>query len=349
MDKRVKKILETIESHGYKAYLIGGYVRDYLLGIKSLDIDICTNALPKDIYQIFNVSKSNYGSVNLKIDNLNIDITTFRKDSLYVDRKPSKVEYIDDLKTDLLRRDFTINSIVMDKSGKVIDYLNGCNDLNNKVIRLIGNIDEKLKEDPLRILRTIRFATTLDFSIEENLLNKIKEYSYLVNTLSRYRIKKELDKILLSKNFLKGLQLLKITKIKDILEMEYNNVVYTDDLLGMYAQIKISNIPFTKLEKSNIIKITEVLDIGYIDNYVLYKYGLYICNIAVNILGKDKRIINKMYRKLPIKSRKDIKIDVKYLGKGKEINENYLFLEKMILNKKVKNKESELLKYLERK
>ena len=97
MEKNIKKILETLESEGYQAYLVGGYVRDYLLGIASFDVDIATNALPKDIHRIFNSSKSNYGSVNIKIDKLNVDITTYRKDLNYINRRPSTVKYINNL------------------------------------------------------------------------------------------------------------------------------------------------------------------------------------------------------------------------------------------------------------
>ena len=110
MEKNIKKILNTLEENGYQAYLVGGFVRDYLLGITSHDADIATNALPKDIHNIFNSSKSNYGSVNIKFDNYNIDITTFRKDLNYVNRRPSNVIYIDNLEEDLKRRDFTINA-----------------------------------------------------------------------------------------------------------------------------------------------------------------------------------------------------------------------------------------------
>ena len=308
MEKNIKKILETLENEGYQAYLVGGYVRDYLLGVTSFDVDIATDALPKDIHRIFNSSKNNYGSVNIKIDKLNVDITTFRKDLNYVNRRPSKVVYINNLKEDLERRDFTINAICMNKNGKIIDLLNGCKDLDRRTIKMIGSIDVKLKEDPLRIMRAIRFACILDFKIEDELYEKIKEYSYLVGDLSKERIKNELDKILISKNYKYGLELMKDTKISEVLEINYDDINYVDDLLGMWAQVKVLNIPFTNVEKGNIIKITEVLDFGKIDNEILYKYGLYISRVAGKILNIKTTKISKMYNKLPIKSREDIDI-----------------------------------------
>lgn len=352
MEKNIKKILETLENEGYQAYLVGGYVRDYLLGVTSFDVDIATDALPKDIHRIFNSSKNNYGSVNIKVDKLNVDITTFRKDLNYVNRRPSKVVYINNLKDDLERRDFTINAICMNKNGKIIDLLNGCKDLNRRTIKMIGSIDVKLKEDPLRIMRAIRFACILDFKIEDELYEKIKEYSYLVGDLSKERIKNELDKILISKNYKYGLELMKDTKISEVLEINYDDINYVDDLLGMWAQVKVLNIPFTNVEKGNIIKITEVLDFGKIDNEILYKYGLYISRVAGKILNIKTTKISKMYNKLPIKSREDIDITSKEIssivGVGEVIGETYKIIEKEILNYRLKNKKSEILKYLEK-
>lgn len=352
MEKNIKKILETLENEGYQAYLVGGYVRDYLLGVTSFDVDIATDALPKDIHRIFNSIKNNYGSVNIKVDKLNVDITTFRKDLNYVNRRPSKVVYINNLKDDLERRDFTINAICMNKNGKIIDLLNGCKDLDSRTIKMIGSIDVKLKEDPLRIMRAIRFACILDFKIEDELYEKIKEYSYLVGDLSKERIKNELDKILISKNYKYGLELMKDTKISEVLEINYDDINYVDDLLGMWAQVKVLNIPFTNVEKGNIIKITEVLDFGKIDNEILYKYGLYISRVAGKILNIKTTKISKMYNKLPIKSREDIDITSKEIssivGVGEVIGETYKIIEKEILNYRLKNKKSEILKYLEK-
>lgn len=352
MEKNIKKILETLENEGYQAYLVGGYVRDYLLGVTSFDVDIATDALPKDIHRIFNSSKNNYGSVNIKVDKLNVDITTFRKDLNYVNRRPSKVVYINNLKEDLERRDFTINAICMNKNGKIIDLLNGCKDLDRRTIKMIGSIDVKLKEDPLRIMRAIRFACILDFKIEDELYEKIKEYSYLVGDLSKERIKNELDKILISKNYKYGLELMKDTKISEVLEINYDDINYVDDLLGMWAQVKVLNIPFTNVEKGNIIKIIEVLDFGKIDNEILYKYGLYISRVAGKILNIKTTKISKMYNKLPIKSREDIDITSKEIssivGVGEVIGETYKIIEKEILNYRLKNKKSEILKYLEK-
>ncbi|MEG1506108.1 MAG: hypothetical protein RR478_01275 [Bacilli bacterium] len=353
MEKVIKKVLEKLVNNGYKAYVVGGYVRDNLLGISSIDVDICTSALQKDIHKIFNITNSNnYGGSNIKIKEFNIDITTFRKENKYVGRFPVEIEYIDNLSEDLLRRDFTINALCMDKTGKIIDELNGINDLNNCVIRSIGNSLEKIKEDPLRILRAIRFATILDFEIEENLFMQIKENGSLVTSLSKARIKEEISKILMSKNYLRGLRLLEVLGLKKELNMEYDEVIYCKDLLGMFAQVKIEGIPFTKEESNNIINITNVLKCGVINNFTLYKYGLYICTVAGEILNIKTSIISDTYKSLPIKDKDDIDIkgvniiDVLNIVPGKVIKDIMNDLEKEILAKRVKNNYKDLKKYI---
>ena len=352
MDKIIKNVLNELDRHGFESFLVGGYVRDTLLGIKTFDVDICTSALPKDIHAIFSICSNNYGGANLKIDNLNIDITTFREDGTYTNRHPEEVKYITDLKTDLKRRDFTINAICMDKNDKVIDLLDGVDDLNNRVIKMIGNPDDRLKEDPLRILRAIRFATVLDFAIDEKLMLSLKENSSLVSTLSGVRIKEELDKILSSPNFKKGLKLLDDLGISKLIDLSYGDVFYTNDLMGMYAQVKVAKIPFTNNEKSNIIRITEVVKKSVVNYETLFNYGLYINTVAGRILNIDIKKINQMYKKMPIKDRSDIAIsgdeiiDILKINPGKVVSEIYSELITEILSGRLKNKKGDIKKYL---
>lgn len=352
MDKIIKCVLDKINKQGFEAYVIGGYVRDFLLGIKSYDIDICTSALPKDIHLLFNICSNNYGGANLKLSKYNIDITTYRKEGSYKNRHPEEVNYVTDLKTDLERRDFTINAIVMDKNDKVIDLLNGVEDLNKRIIKMIGDPNLKLKEDPLRILRAIRFATVLDFQIDEELYNALKVNSSLVTTLSGEKIRSELDKIFRSPNFQKGLNLLDELEISEIIGIDYNDVNYTRDLMGMYSQIKVANIPFTNNEKSNIIKITEIVKHGNVDYETLFKYGLYINTVAGMILNIEIKKINQMYKKMPIKDRSDIAItgneiiSILNISPGKIINDIFNELIREILKGRLKNKKGDIKKYL---
>ena len=205
-------LLKEITSRSYKAYIVGGFVRDYLLGIESNDIDITTNATPKQIKEIFEDSclpTEDYGSITVIKKGVRFEITTFRKEIEYAnDRKPIEIKYIDDLFRELLRRDFVINTLCMDQNGKILDYLGGQEDINNHLIRAVGCADDKFSEDCLRILRAVRFATILDFSLTDDILNAIKNNKYLLKNLSYSRKKSELEKIFTSSNYKKGIKLL---------------------------------------------------------------------------------------------------------------------------------------------
>ena len=355
MDKIIKKILVTIENAGFEAYLVGGYVRDYLLGIKSFDVDICTSALPKDLHKLFpnNSNSNSYGGFNLKIKKYNIDITTYRKELNYENRKPIEVEYVKKLDEDIIRRDFTINSICMDKNEKIIDLLGGVNDLNNHEIRMYGDILKKIQDDPLRILRGIRFASILDFNLSLELKESFKNNYELVSNLSLVRIKEEMNKILLNRNFKKGLSYLKEFHILELLGITYDEVFYVNDICGMWAQLNFSNnYAFTKQELANIINIRQIINEGTINNNVLYKYGLYISLVSGEILNIKSREIHFMYNKLPIKNDKDLDItneeiiSILNIRPSKEIKIIRNELVDLVLNKKIKNKNKDLRNYV---
>lgn len=354
MDKIIKNILKRIENEGYEAYLVGGYVRDQLLNRGTFDIDICTNALPKELTGIFpnNDSSNNYGGFKTKIKKYNIDITTYRKEKKYDKRKPVEIEYISSLVEDIQRRDFTINSMCMDKNGVIIDIVGGKEDLKNKLIKSIGNQKEKFMEDPLRMLRAIRFATVLDFSIETNTFKEIVNNYKLISTLSNERIKEELTKILNSPNYKKGLTLLKETKIDKLLNLSYKDLVYTSDILGMWSQIDSCNIEFTKTEKEIIKNVKQIIIRKEINNYTLFKYGLYTCNVAADILKIDKKVLNKMYKNMPIHSMSDIDINgteiitLLNLKPSKKISDIINDIKIQILNNQLKNKKSDIKSYI---
>ncbi len=354
MEKIIKRVLRDIESNGFEAYIVGGYVRDLLIGNISSDIDICTNALPKDLHKIFpiNNNSNNYGGFNLKIKKYNIDITTYREELKYENRKPVEIKYVDNLLKDLERRDFTINAICMNYNDKIIDLVGGIEDIEKRTIRMIGNIDKKLREDPLRILRAIRISTILSFQISQDLDEGIQRHATLVKNLSITRIKSEINKILLSTNFQEGLKLLKKYNILDILNINYNNIIYVNDINGMWAQLEFPDyFTFTKQEKENIIKIREVINYGKIDNYILFTYGLYISQIAGNILGIPKKDINNMFNKMKITNKDELNIKASEILnilkiENRHISEvtNKLIL--LILNNKLNNTKRDLKNYL---
>ena len=357
MNNKIRNVLLKFMSNGYKAYVVGGYVRDFIMGKESYDVDICTNAKPKEIKELFELNNStedNYGSMQVKDSLYNYDITTFRKEISYRDRKPVEFEYIDDIDEDIIRRDFTINAIYMDIDGNIYDPYSGKEDIKNKVIRLIGSTQDKLTEDPLRILRAIRFASILDFSLEDSLFNYIRTNQQLIRTLSFNRRKEELDLIFKGPHTDKGLALIKDLSIMDELEINIgDNVVCTSDPLGIWAQIEYSDeYSFTKSDIELIKSIRKVLEYGIIDNVVLYQYGLYPCILASEILGINKAYVSDIYAKMPIYSSKNIKINgdeiISLLGvePGEIIKDIIFDLELNILHNELENSEEAIKEYL---
>lgn len=305
------ELLKILEEHGFEAYIIGGFVRDYLLNIKSYDIDITTAAKPQEVSNLFQLpSTSDYGCLSFHLEEYRVTITTFRKERDYKKRRPSKVDYITNLEEDLMRRDFTINAICMNSQGNIVDPLNGVYDIENKIIRTIGDTDTKLREDPLRILRAVRLATTCNFDLTNEITDFIRINHSLLNELSYERRKAELTKILHSENACRGLSLLKTLNLLDDLEIDFNeNFIYTDDILGCWAQLQFSkNYPFSKKERIEIEEIREIIKKKTIDRMTMFKYGKNINAIAGKILGIPLNDIDKIYLSMPIHNRAELNI-----------------------------------------
>ena len=200
-------ILDKLEKAGYKAYIVGGAVRDMLLGKTPHDYDITTNARPGDIKRVFEnkcvAFAEKFGTITIHMDNEEYEITTFRKESGYADsRHPDKVEWADTIEEDLARRDFTINAMALSVNGDIVDPFGGFNDLKEGVIRCVGNPEDRFKEDQLRILRAVRFASMFPgVGLDEKIVRTIQK-SYAGNTLSISieRTRDELTKMLMSDN-----------------------------------------------------------------------------------------------------------------------------------------------------
>ena len=202
MDSKINdylKLNKLFEENGYKLYLVGGTVRDYLLGISLTDMDAVTNATPEEMKAFLkdaNFTFAKYGSVTIKLDKkVKFDITTMRKETSYLDaRHPSKIQFIKDLKVDVRRRDFTVNALYLDKDLKVIDYVDGQKDLENRLLRMVGDPQTRFKEDPLRIIRAIRFAVDYDLSLDNDLEQAIIDTKSELNNLNPEKIKQDLAK-----------------------------------------------------------------------------------------------------------------------------------------------------------
>lgn len=212
--KYVETAIEKIEINGYEAFLVGGCLRDIMLGKNPNDFDITTNARPNIIEEIFNEYKTinigkEFGTIIVVQDQGDIEITTYRTERDYDDgRRPSEIFFSNDILEDLSRRDFTMNAIAYNKKSEIIDPFNGREDINEKILRTVGNPNERFEEDHLRVLRAIRFATQLDFRIEEDTFKAINQQGKSLANISVERIYNELVKILLSNRPSKGIKLM---------------------------------------------------------------------------------------------------------------------------------------------
>ena len=348
-------VLKMIEDNSYEAYIVGGFVRDYIMGIKSNDVDITTNAKPKDLIKIFpnaNIDNEVYGSVIVYLNNIRFEITTYRDEGNYLDnRHPDTVNYVDDLKIDLKRRDFTINTICMDKDGNIVDLLNSKSDIDNKIIKTVINPLESFKIDSLRILRAIRFATTLDFELALDVKEAIMQSKYLLKDLSINRKKSELDKIFSSPNIEKGIKLIKELDLIDVLYLDnINKVKPCSQVIGIWTMLDVDNIyPFTRNELKLMKDIRESIKNNPLAFTTLYYYDLYPCTVAGEILSIPKKEIMDNYKSMPIHKRSDIVIDsydlIDYLKieDGPIISKLWKELEIKLLNLEVNNNKEELL------
>lgn len=211
--KNAEKIIEILNQNGFKAYAVGGCVRDYLLGKHAGDIDIATSALPFQVQEILakqciKVIETGikHGTVTAVINEEMYEITTFRKDGEYKDnRRPESVDFVTDIKEDLSRRDFTVNAMAYSLNDGIIDLFGGKKDLSNRIIRAVGNADLRFKEDALRIMRALRFASVLGFSIEESTKKAIFDNMNLLHHIACERIFAELMKLLSGDNVLRVL------------------------------------------------------------------------------------------------------------------------------------------------
>ena len=355
------EMLNEICDKGFKAYIVGGFVRDHLLGIKSNDIDITTNATPMEIRDIFKddcLPGEDYGSVTVVRKNYRYEITTFRKDIGYVDnRRPSEIEYIDNLYDDLLRRDFTINTICMDKNGKIIDRLHGIDDLKKKVIKCVGDADVKFNEDALRILRAIRFATILNFRLDGDIIVSINKNKELIRNLSFSRKKDELDKIFTSSNSRNGINMILRYKLDKELEIKnLDKVRCFSSSISIWSVLDFSDkYPFSSNERDIINNVNIVLKKNNLDPMNLYNYGLYVNSIAGEIKGINPKKITRAYVNLPIKSRREIDVEVDEIAEllhkepGGYLKTIFEDLENAILYRRLANENGKILSYIKNK
>lgn len=201
LPKNVEFILNRLHEYDYEAYIVGGCVRDSLLGLEPHDWDICTSALPEETYEVFSDYRIiptglEHGTVTIVVEDELYEVTTFRTDGNYSDgRHPDKVVFVSNLEHDLARRDFTINAIAYNSRVRFVDPFNGITDLHKNILRCVGNPYARFNEDALRIMRAIRFAANYDLTIDEKTSQAAKELAPTLSKISKERITSELLKL----------------------------------------------------------------------------------------------------------------------------------------------------------
>lgn len=331
--KDAKQVVWVFNKRGYEAYIVGGAVRDHLLNMPLSDIDITTNAKPDEVLKIFKGVPTGlkYGTVTITQKNATYEVTTFRSEKGYSDfRRPEVVDFEVTVEEDVKRRDFTINGLLMDEAGDIIDLVGGVADLEAGIIRTIGNPKDRFTEDALRMLRAFYFQSKLGFEIEENTLNGIFENRKLIREIASERVLDEINKMLKGKHLLKAFDSIIKSKayeylpgldkgIKHLVEINENPKPIIFYSLAFHLNGSILEYwKFPNNYRYKIKKIMELIKLNKLfTNIELYHYGLENILLANEVKGllkmevQDTKKLEKMFEKLPIKSSLDLKLRAK--------------------------------------
>lgn len=348
----MKEIMDILSENGYESFVVGGYVRDYLLGFTSYDIDISTSAPIDEIMRLFKgrgVSYKDYYAYHIEDGEYSYDITTYRKENKYKKNKPIDLEVASTLGEDLLRRDFTINTFAIDKDGNFLDLLGAKKDFDARLIRVVGDTEKKLTEDKTRILRAIRFFCTMEFDLDTKILDFLDKYPHYLNEIPREYIRKELDKIFESRDYDKFFYIINNYRISKYLNITVPNQIITSyDKYGVWAQIE-TTLPFTKEEKKKILSIKKIINRGSILFSDLNEYSDDVISNAAYVLGlqnslKEMKELKNLHSSI-IDIEAGIDIFLKYV-KVDDIKRVYKLVEKNIIEGTLNNNKEDIEKFI---
>ncbi|WP_338434468.1 CCA tRNA nucleotidyltransferase [Ligilactobacillus saerimneri] len=348
-------VLKTIQDNGFEAYFVGGSVRDTILGLPIHDVDIATSAYPAEVKALFKKTVDTgieHGTVMVIDHGKGYEVTTFRTESGYQDyRRPDKVTFVRSLADDLKRRDLTINALAMDMNGEIVDLFGGLDDLKNHLIRAVGVPAERYHEDALRMMRTVRFASKLDFAIDPTTEKAIAENAPLLAKIAVERIHEEWVKLLQGRNIKRGVQafidtglyqycpglkdyraelaqLLTLPAIKLTSEEAVWTLITTlcelDDsqVSRLLRQWKSSREIIHNTLKARVA--LRALRQQQLDALMLYQTGLPLLLVANQVAAffknqVDETALRTQYEKLPIKSKRELVLTGNDLLKAKII------------------------------
>ena len=370
------EVLKIIEMNGYEAFFVGGFVRDYILGVESNDIDITTNALPSEMSNIFKIVNTGikYNSVTIIYEGYSFEVTTYRLEGAYIDYRHPTYEVGKTLADDLKRRDFTINAMAMDKNLNVIDLFGGLDDLKNKIIRTVYEPQKRFTEDALRMLRATYFSAKLNFIIEIETLNAMKKCSHLVQKLSNDRIAWELEKLINSKyqnigikyliecnialylgDFKDAIYLCYEKQFKHIDWVEFLGISYyknPDDLVDIHLKTNISSTV------RNAILLAKEISKNEFNRMIIFEQGLQVCLIANNLnvmihnCKDNSALIIKENNALVIHSMSNLAIKGQDILENIELRDNRMISEilkevmRLVILEKLENNKQCIIKYI---
>lgn len=375
-------IIETIRAAGYEAYFVGGSVRDTILEKPIHDVDIASSAYPAEVKEIFNRTVDTgieHGTVMVLDHGTGYEVTTFRTESGYQDyRRPDKVVFVRSLKDDLKRRDFTINALAMDDHGDITDLFGGLTDLTNKVIKAVGDPNERFHEDALRMMRAVRFSSQLNFSIETNTKLAIKDHAQLLEKIALERIHEEFIKLMLGQAAANGLAQLIETNLFQYLpglsdsatvlsQLSQNNIALNNEaqvwsLLAITIGIndqqvakwlrrwktsnKIINDVEVTVKLLNKIQSATVWDI-YQAGTIGVENAIAVANITQP--KRDFEQLRQQLHQLPITNKKDLVVtgkdlmEQKVVTPGPQLGNLLTFLEQQVVNGQIPNQQEALI------
>jgi len=249
LERGAKEVIQTLLEHGYEAYMVGGCVRDMQLNRPVKDYDIATSAKPEQVQRLFRRTVPTglqHGTVSVIIKDNLYEVTTFRKESEYEDfRRPAEVQYIDSLYEDLRRRDFTMNAMALDIHYKLIDPFEGVRDLQNRLLRCVGDANERFQEDALRMLRCIRFAAQFGLTIERQTWLALLQQAPLLSHIAMERVRMELERMIGGADPAQAVQLLIDSQILGFVKQPLKLAALTTEALsGHWSSL---SEPLTKL------------------------------------------------------------------------------------------------------
>lgn len=320
-------IILKLKASGFDAYLVGGAVRDFLLGKNPKDFDVATSAEPDQVKGIFERTVDTgiqHGTVLVFMDGAGVEVTTFRTEGNYTDnRRPDSVEFVKSLDEDLKRRDFTINAMAMTEELKLVDLFGGRKDLEEKLIRAVGEPDERFQEDALRMLRAVRFSGQLDFSIDDYTLAAIKNNAALIRSIAVERIKIELDKILANHHAARSMDYLNHSGLSahlpsgELFHIDWKSFKPSGDPLSgwLYAlwrnKKEVQALTAYKLsneEKSSLTKALEAATVKNWGPWTYYRFTVRQLELAAALTDRQG---NPAAQKsgLPIQSKSDLAVN----------------------------------------